>query len=580
MKTKVQAESSSSFSVSKLKYPTYECLDLPPVNQFYYPKLYAFDTNYLDYCNEHENDEINCQELLCSKPSSFYSNLWDLNNKTQRSQLDSVMNYCLYCERSDFRENLQNCSLFGGNNYTKVLNLLNTHCNGNDQAAPVKSLAMFDSSFIVTELFKRDYLNYLSNNNLLDSNTTKDTYMKMANLTTIFKYYMDSIWNSDSASWKSTMNLPFNCWCNYQNYDNSYFGFTCSDFYQDYQTAFVYRYSVIVFTLIYASLFVILLLFISIPRIAERILTLKKKLNKLNVETYKKVLFSIRHIFDIVSHPVFWLLLAATCGTIENFLRFIFNFNSLKPFFDVYFSGLFRALTALCCLCGYSSLVILWSHIIDISNRKDGKQGLSLYNKIILSIFYSCLIVSIIIALIVFVATGNYGYAYIVLSCAGLVYMMTFTIGFSFYGVKILVTLRKMDDRPVFEYRFTKFILGVTVIFIITWIVVLLCLITYSFGFDVIGLFFGITRNIFLDACMVVIVAFSSYMTFNVDAFEIIYGERASKWANNFFTSQSSNDDEEKPADILKTPRRNIPPPASTSTTEVATEPPTEPVMV
>ncbi|EFC50132.1 predicted protein [Naegleria gruberi] len=315
-----------------------------------------------------------------------------------------------------------------------------------------------------------------------------------------------------------------------------------------------YFYAAIFFALLYVGLFFFLILFVFIPRIAERIVSFKKKMMTNIEETnrFKTILWFTRHLFDIVSHPIIWFCISAFAGFLENFFRFLFNFSGVHDFFLAYFGGVFRAISAICVLCGYSSMVILWSHIIDLSQRKDASnRKLSKINKIILAVFYVALIIALIIALIVFVSVSYYGYAWVVLAIFALIYLFTFEIGFSFYGVKIFLTLRR-NNGGVLEYRFTKFILIVSVLFLANWLVVFLCVLTYAFGYDVISVFYGVVRNIFLDSCIFAVLSFSTYMTFKEETFKIVYGDKLTRAVNRLFNSNSKG--ESSTAEMNKQP--------------------------
>src|SRR3989338_7599577 len=146
------ADQQQQFTLSKLKFPQHECLGLPPVNQYYFPKMYTFNTPFVDYCKVEEStaSNIDCVNTLCSG-----SRVWDLTNGTQRDELDFTMNYCLYCggyQPSLFRSSIQTCTNLNVINYTTLMSMLNTHCNG--QSDTVKSISIFDSTFLTTDYFK------------------------------------------------------------------------------------------------------------------------------------------------------------------------------------------------------------------------------------------------------------------------------------------------------------------------------------------------------------------------------------------------------------------------------------------
>ncbi|KAG2378450.1 hypothetical protein C9374_008089 [Naegleria lovaniensis] len=543
--------------LNRIPFPKLEVLDLPPVNQYYYPTMYAVDTDYYDLCMLKKDPsqmqlaggvkplftpfEFSCVDYLCPGDTKF-----DFTNSTQRESLSFILNYCLYCNETesqifrqalrdgecdsmDFVNNLEVSQEFHSskNNSELLSYLMDAHCNPDisSSASERRNLGLFNSMFFSSENFKSSFYNYRKKKN---ASTTFDTVLTTVNLTDLFEFYFSGYLKQNVTQWHIPLNAPFTCWCEYspQGEQVGFYAFQCYDFYQSYQIPFVYRFSVVFFAVIYAILFVALSFFILIPRFVERVKSFKKR-SDLPLAAYgKKILIFFTHFFDILVQPPAFFWIATITGFLENLFKFIFNFSSAFGFLTSYFTGIGRALTTVFMVCGYSALVIQWSHAIDLYNRAskniDGK--LSIFNKVILTVFYCSVIITIIIAGIVFATISQYGYAWIVLTIAVLVFLVTFVVGFTFYGMKILVTLRKQSDRGVFEYRFTKFILMTTGIFVFGWFVCFFTLLTYVFGADVLSVFYGITRNIFLDTCLCVVISVSSYITFTPDAFRMTYG--------------------------------------------------------
>ena len=148
----------------------------------------------------------------------------------------------------------------------------------------------------------------------------------------------DDFNGTNSLDLQVGLNVPYLCWCDYQTQYSS-FGFVCNDFYHRYQTPMAYFYAAIIFSLLYIGLFIFLILFVFIPRIAERIVSFKKKMST-SIEpnnSFKKALLFGRHLFDIISHPIVWFSLSAFAGFLENFFRFlflIFSLPSLEEFLE------------------------------------------------------------------------------------------------------------------------------------------------------------------------------------------------------------------------------------------------------
>lgn len=188
-----------------------------------------------------------------------------------------------------------------------------------------------------------------------------------------------------------------------------------------------------------------------------------------------------------------------------------------------YFVGIFRGLGGLCGLCAYSSLMILWSHSIDLANtKKEQPMFLSKINMVILGLVYIGVAITLITLFALFL-TIDQNSAYIVVSVSALIYTLSFVLGFIIYGFKMIHKLRASN---IWEYKFTKFILSISIISTIVWILSILIFITYSFGFDIFGNLFGNARNIILDLCIISMTILSSYITINEEGFKRLYGEK------------------------------------------------------
>ena len=571
----------NSTIVDSVKYPIDECLGLSPANQFYFPTLYTFDTGYYDYCNAasfpklfdlatfnvSKLETFSCVEILCEPERR-----WDLNNATQQTTLAVLLNYCLYCNNShsdEFRMSMANSTCTGMSIgsvsseefSSKMIWLSDRHCNG--RSGNSDHLAIVDPLFFKSDYFSWRFLAYIKGqpNTTTDiSNTMAKKSVTMSSLLTF--YFKELLSKTNLETIEAPLDLPFMCWCNYkQSIDRQSFGFQCGDFYQSYQTPFVYRFSTIFFFLYWGVLCILLLVFIVIPRTKERIHSFKTRPDvTLQNSQAKKVLTFIPHYFDIVVQAPLFFTISCAFGFIETLFRFIFNFSSAISFYRAYFPGIFRGLCVVFMFIGYSSLVISWSHVIDQSKKKERNKvpKLSRFNMAILTILYICTISSLVIAVIVFLATSNYSYAWIVLAIACLFYIITFGIGFAFYGFKILLTLGSTEKKSFTEYKFTKFMLLVQGFFLFGWIICFLVCISYMLGFDSMTVFWGVTRNIFLDVAISAVIIISTYITFNEEAFKLMYGELAFERLQWFFcccglrrastesTSHSVNPEEEQ----------------------------------
>jgi len=552
--------------LNKISYPKYECLTLPPVNQYYYPFMFAFDTDYYDICNVDSFpidvgkilNTSSCLDYLCPK-----ENKWNLGNSTQRQAVSFVFNHCMYCNNSqaeDFREMLSNdsCPALSDFNLAQVMNF---HCNGGWTEGG-GNLPLLESSFFSSDYFLSEYRKwYVQNGTMVDMATA----IGNVTLQQLFKFYFRKYPDLRQAGLTAPLDVPFTCWCNYEQQSTSY-GFQCGDFYQAYQVPFVYRYSVIFYFVFYSLLTVFILVLVLIPRCVERVKLYQERTDIALLSPLKRDLMFIPHLFDIVIQPPIFFFLSGAAGFFENFFRFLFNFAAFEGFYNAYFPGVCRGICALFMVCGYSSLVISWSHVIDMSKMKQGtdnkgkrKNGLSVFNKTVLTIFYVGVIVVLFLSAVVYAATGSYGSAWIVLSSAVLFYLLTFGAGFAFYGVKIMISLRASAQnrkQQIMEYRFTKFILAQTTLFLLGWIVTLLALMTYILGFDGLSLFYGITRNVFIDASLSSVIFLSPYIMFNEDAFGMVYGKKAQAMWNSIFSGgcKQSESHEEVPKTPSATP--------------------------
>ncbi|KAF0974367.1 hypothetical protein FDP41_006399 [Naegleria fowleri] len=555
---------SSLVILNSISYPKHDCLRHAPINQPYYPFMFTIDTEYYDFCNLRdktslppefyvsgivpESGDFSCVNYLCRT-----ENVWNLRNVTQRMNLGIIFNYCLRCNQSAselFRQALMNnsCPAFvigASENSTNLIpsdrfmskfnQISNIHCNGASPSS-INNLALLDYNFFMSEYFMNRFARYrerVTGERQSNPQLTVSSVSLNPILTFYFKNYFDD--NADLSTLNAPLDVPFICWCNYQSDKDKSFGFQCNDFFQNWQIYFTYRYSIWIFALIFSAIFVAQFLLVLVPRFGERIITFKQrlKIQGLSSSVPQKIVLFFRHFFDIVTQPPPFFTIAALLAFMENFMRILFNFKAANPFFRNYFSGVFRGLACGFTICGYSSLVISWSHVIDLSNRRattDSKQGtgLSKLNTIILSAFYFAMLIIVIVSVIVFGVTKQDSYAWILLSLCIVIYLFTFVLGFAFYGFRIMYKLRKTvgDTKKVMEYRFTKFMLAETGVFLAGCVISALMFVSYVFGFDIMNLFWGMARNTFMDSALTLVISVSSIITFNETAIEMVYGKR------------------------------------------------------
>ncbi|EFC38117.1 predicted protein [Naegleria gruberi] len=515
-----------------------EVMRLPPVSQSYFPRLFSLDSTIFEYCSTNasfsqrfqllgEFDINSCSDLLCNKMNQV---LLNLTNIEQLDQVDSAVNACLYCKhmenRGEFVEIYNNGTCFDVNQIFSEIEftmVLKRQCNTGEEMV---DLPLFDYEMLTTPFFVGKLGDYKKSRN----ETVNTKYVSLYEMFSFF----NSISREDLADLKrqGPFHLPVLCWCNYQNPNSLSFAFYCNDAYHLFFIPLSYRAVQWIFFIIFEGLFMFIVWAILLPRLIERIKKFRqmamRDISFSGAALFSKFRKTMKHFFDIVMHPPIMLSMSCLCGGLENLFRFVFNFSQTKDFNDRYFSGLFRGISAVFVVCAYSSLVISWSHVIDISTRKDqGSKGLSKLNKAILIAFYLGVILVLIISGIVYATVSDYGYAWIVLGASVPLFLLTFVIGFMFYGFKIFLTLRKRDSNAgILEYRFTKFILLVSILSIGVLIVCFLNLFTFILGYDILGLFWGITRNIFLDTSLITLISSCTYITLNEESFRIMYGDR------------------------------------------------------
>ncbi|EFC42978.1 predicted protein [Naegleria gruberi] len=548
-------------TVTSFYYPQYECLKHTPVNQFYYPFMFTLDTPFYDYCklptignapqDFYKDSQLisslldgsfSCVDFLCSNDKE-----WNLSNKTQLTTLGVMWNYCFYCNTEGrnsssinstseiFREKLMlgqcdafsiaNSSLNFLENFNRVSN---RHCNG-DSYVERRHLPFLEYYFFQTDYFINSFARYRKNN-FNEVYSDAKTYISKVKLQSILTFYFKDLFERSTLD-SAPLNIPVSCWCDYGSSSKT-IGFQCYDYYQGWQLLCTYRICVVIFTLLYGSCSLFYSLVLVVPRIVERISSFKQRNDIRLMETNcKKPLYFIRHFLDIVTQPPIFFTLSAFFGMLENCFRFLFNFSVFNGFFNSFYSGIFRSISIGLACCGYSALVISWAHVIDLAKRKTSSapfsSQLSKLNVVILTICYIGMLISGIVSAIILIVVKNSSTGYIFLTVAVLIYLFTFVVGFAFYGIKILLSLRKTSDTSsIIEYRFTKFILLETVFFLIGWIVSLFMLVSYVFGFDSMGLFWGLNRNIFMDTMLNAVSILSCYITFNRNAFEMVYGKK------------------------------------------------------
>ncbi|KAL9651632.1 hypothetical protein ABK040_001577 [Willaertia magna] len=535
---------------NELIYTLQDVINIPPINQFYYAILPSFDSPTINLCH-FSNKSLSCFDYFCknnyyNENNNSIGTLFNFENETIRNEFRYYFNYCIFCNNSESKEFLDKINnLQCEENLSKnIINnfLINSyrHCNGND---------ILNNNYNNNSIINLNNIKHLP---ILESNFFNTIYFtrKIKKTKFTIKEIMNTYQFTISLNENPPFDIPIMCFCEYQ-LEKSYLSFQCHDYNSDFQLITCYRVLPFFFVIFFLIIFILNFILIIIPKYYERFYSLKK-LPEFTIEKVNGLKFFIKiikHFSEINSQPCIWFAFGSFFGFLENLIRIFFNFSFSYESYKNYFPGIFRGLSAMTIVCGYSSLVVLWSHVIDLSNRRgketnnnnstaNNSNRLSKFNLIILIILYFLVLLFFIITLIIFAATKQM-ISWIVVCVGILIYLITFVFGFGFYGIKILITLRSVkNDKNIYEYKFTKFILAETVIFIIGWIITLLSCITYAFGHDIMGIAFAINRNAFLDTIILIIIGLSLYIMFNRNYFKKFYVE---KW--NCCTTTSKEED-------------------------------------
>lgn len=221
---------------------------------------------------------------------------------------------------------------------------------------------------------------------------------------------------------------------------------------------------------------------------------------------------------DVRTYNVTFLLLTCLMGVISNF---ILSFRHSYPLFKTYPfnnpAGVFRVLMFLSTIACYAGLVTQWLHVTD--RLYAGKQS-RIMSKKLYALMFTVHIINIcmfIFSGILSLALGSSRYVFLLLSIAYTIWGIIFIGLFIFAGIRLYRRLRKstissnnQTNSKFTQYRFTKFLIVISVWILILVITSLLSIPLFVGGSDIYSLplsFMQTPWYEFIGLCTLVILA-------------------------------------------------------------------------
>ncbi|KAL9653904.1 hypothetical protein ABK040_012963 [Willaertia magna] len=524
---------------SIVELPLYTFSDYVPYYQYYWPMPLSFNPTKFPLCNNNyfplfpnvkdylilkygKAEYPTCDNFFCNVNSTFNFEKKGKLARTERFLFSRMFNYCIYCNQKDsldFRLKISDKEISktlnliqGKQQFILTKNQLNTLQqqinNPNNQCNKFPSLEYLN--FIMWYHCNAISYNYNKNNDIEIKTTNQQVkafihdvmYLPMGiygeRLSSLQQqYYSLQIINVTSLEEQLKFYSPFYCQCK----DN--FNFRCDD-----KRDFIYfsfQGLNIIVTIFFTILLILFTVLLFTPKLFKQNLIIKN-LKKKSVLKFKWYQYILEYL-DIQLHAPFFAILSILGFFIENFLKLIFNSETLQELNENYFHGLFRGLG--------------WVFLLKVKQS----DKLALKYKIIYILFLIGFCIVMLVSLILFLTDKSITKAFIILAVVGGLYATIVPFIFIIYGLRIYFQLRKNSDKISFmKLRLSKFMIAMSIIFFLESIVSTLTLVTYIGNWDILGMSYGILRNGILDILAVIHFSISLFVLFIGKDFKNCYG--------------------------------------------------------
>ncbi|KAL9642818.1 hypothetical protein ABK040_009893 [Willaertia magna] len=436
-----------------------------------------FDTSSINICSPDNFKKLSekysidsCSSLFCntapkliSNAKSFMNQTYGITNdiilRTSLKEMGILMNYCNYCKRDDFIS------------FHEYIVENNATCFSYE----TEDNACFDSSYF---------------------------WMDNTISTPLFQ----------GQSLLKTSKNPYICLC-----DSKYYGYRCDIFSINIVPVTFRGFPIICFVISMFLIFVTMV-FNVIPLAYRNFKKIRQKVKFRFVPLHKAI---YDEVFSLNWKVIIFLLIYFLFISLENVLSF--------AFIDVYIqkvdigAGFFRALSLLPLITALFVTFVIWVNVLLTSMNRSDTVNTHFGLKIILVIFYLFVIA---LAVLPFVYTFEksivkiFNIVYFSLTVG---FMMFFIFVFIIFGTKLYLKLRKANNLSIFQIKFTKFVIVLSLIATIVIIQMIFVIIEYAASTVTFGLFYRATNFGVLDVTMCVLASTMIYQMTPFNEMKEIY---------------------------------------------------------
>ena len=584
---------SASVSFNSVQYPIFNANLFKAQQERYYLFLPALDSPRVDFCQVVDQQstvvkmmvaksifelnntafpsqamiDLDCMQYFCLD-SSFTANFTRRMSSSEvyRNEFSFLFNHCFLCNSPsalNFRDAISaanhTCKLFP-TSHEKMMTMMNAHCltasglsneanlttdSGNNQVMAIEgtksgvSYGVMDAHF-----FEAISVYQIVLSKIIPTDPSKDT----------LALFMNVMFPLANTSYFSATSLPMQCHCAFsQDY-----AFRCYDINHKFLAAFKFSASPIYFLAITLVCGAFFLVGVVIPRTNYILGVLMKKghfkkdeafyfdiPNKPIVLQYLKAIYLLT-IVDIKSHIVLWNSLLFICSIFTCIFSFLRNFTSpIQNFAIDDVGGTCRAFAFLSLALCFCSMIVHWSHTIDLIKTNKTKALPNKLNTLLTLGFYLFIACFLIAGVVSAAVTKQTTLFFSLLSILYTSLSLIFCIGFTLAGVAILIRMKKTTANIV-SIKLTKSTMVMNISNLLLAVAAGISIATYFMGWDIFTVELGLLRSFVYDVLLLHSANCVTYILFTPMEWSLVFGQRSADFISSllncdFLTREKPN---------------------------------------
>ncbi|EFC39732.1 predicted protein [Naegleria gruberi] len=327
---------------------------------------------------------------------------------------------------------------------------------------------------------------------------------------------------------------PILCWCKNELYGG--FAYKCADAYYNFLVRFKYIGTPWWFMFFFTCYLITMTIYNTIPLVHAKNASIKKKIEQRKsreantIRMYLTIYLEELFLTDLRPSILLLIYMESSFFFIENMICFLWNYSfmhgSLK---NIQLWGCFRALAIYALGYGFSTLMVQWSHIVDLIKSNQSKKKLSKYNLILLISIYIFNAFLIIIAIVLCSILKTSVYLFALAAVAMILVPTILIVSFTTYGIVIYRRLKSYKNVNISQMRFFKFILVFNTALFFGFVLAIIFVPTFISTWDIFGMFVGVFKNFAIDSAGLLATYIITYILINENEFTKCYGIKASR---------------------------------------------------